>query len=504
MTDEVVPVPRWEQPAGRTVRFDLEVSQEKHLAIGTGTMHAVLIVTSQGLGFGPLGGGVPGRAGEVAGAAAAAEVIIVDCSGSMDRPPTKMAAARRATAAAIDVLPDGVLFAVVEGTERARLAYPGTPRLVAAAAQTRAEAKAAVARLVAGGGTAMGSWLRQAGELLDAHPSAVRHAILLTDGRNLHETSEQLDQALAGCAGRFVCDARGVGEDWDPKQLRRITQVLRGTADAVRDVADLAADFRSITQAAMRKVVPDLSLRVRTPPWARLRYVKQSHPTTVDITGQATRPDERTVLVSLGSWGDETREYHLCLDLDSAGGPVGQDVRAARVDLLVADRPVGAPGAVLVRWTDDPVASTRIDPRVSHHLIQEELSHALEAGYDAYDAGDRGTAATEWGRAVKLATALGNTEILTRLARLVDIVDPDAGAVRLKDELRRSDLLAVEVGSVISTRSPVLSGPDPVGQPPAGPSVTCACGRVSPPGSRICTRCGQPLSAADDPIRVDP
>ena len=52
-------------------------------------------------------------------------VIMVDCSGSMDYPPTKMRNARDATAAAIDTLRDGVAFAVIAGTHVADGGLPG-------------------------------------------------------------------------------------------------------------------------------------------------------------------------------------------------------------------------------------------------------------------------------------------------------------------------------------------------------------------------------------------
>ncbi len=57
---------------------------------------------------------------------------MIDCSGSMADPPTKMSEAKRATAAAIDTLRDGVAFAVVAGRNDAVMAYPRPARLVAA------------------------------------------------------------------------------------------------------------------------------------------------------------------------------------------------------------------------------------------------------------------------------------------------------------------------------------------------------------------------------------
>ena len=61
---------------------------------------------------------------------------MIDCSGSMANPPTKMAAAKTATATAIDTLRDGVEFAVIAGRADATMVYPYGPR---AAGRRRAD-----------------------------------------------------------------------------------------------------------------------------------------------------------------------------------------------------------------------------------------------------------------------------------------------------------------------------------------------------------------------------
>src|SRR5262249_17738865 len=194
--------------------FAMAISQNKYLSTADDEVHAILTVTAHGLK------GPHGPAPETA------EVIAIDCSGSMGHPPTKIGAARHATSAAIDALRDGAFFAVIEGTHTARTVYPTEERLVAATTGTRNAAKAAVRRLVASGGTAMGSWLRLADRLLAGHPAAVRHVILLTDGKNLPEHRQDLAEALAACADHFVCDGRGIGDDYAPEELQRIVSTL--------------------------------------------------------------------------------------------------------------------------------------------------------------------------------------------------------------------------------------------------------------------------------------
>src|SRR5215469_7834669 len=93
--------------------FTAEIFQNEYLASGAREVSAVVSVTSAG-------------AVTTAGAdtASSAEIIIVDCSGSMAAPMAKLIQAREATAAAIDVIRDGTAFAVVAGALRAWPIYP--------------------------------------------------------------------------------------------------------------------------------------------------------------------------------------------------------------------------------------------------------------------------------------------------------------------------------------------------------------------------------------------
>jgi len=87
------------------------------------------------------------------------EVIMVDSSGSMTFPSSKIEAARTATGKAIDRLRDGTWFAVIAGSTQARMIYPepapgpdgySRPQLASASISTRAAAKQAVGKLEAG------------------------------------------------------------------------------------------------------------------------------------------------------------------------------------------------------------------------------------------------------------------------------------------------------------------------------------------------------------------
>ncbi|WP_329522762.1 VWA domain-containing protein [Streptomyces jietaisiensis] len=436
-------------------RFAVDVYQNEYLPEGGREVNAVVTVSATG--GGTIGGAVgaphlysPGRG------PAAAVALMVDCSGSMDYPPTKMRNAREATAAAVDTLRDGVHFAVIGGTHVAKEVYPGGGRLAVASEATRAAATYALRRLSAGGGTAIGTWLRLADRLLSSADVTIRHGILLTDGRNEHETPEALRSALDGCAGRFTCDARGVGTDWEVKEVTQIASALLGTADIVADPAGLAADFTAMMETAMGKEVADVALRLWTPVGTTVRFVKQVAPSVEDLTDRRSEAGPRTGDYPTGSWGDESRDYHVCLEVPPAG--IGQEMLAARVSLVVpppgggSAENLGAQGLVRAVWTDNVAASTRINPQVAHYTGQAELAHVIQEGLDLRKAGDLDGATAKLGRAVQLAGVSGNADTAKLLAKVVDVVDAAAGTVRLKAKVEEADEMTLETRSTKTVR----------------------------------------------------
>ncbi|MYV43379.1 VWA domain-containing protein [Streptomyces sp. SID1328] len=424
-------------------QFSVDVYQNEYLPEGGREVNAIVTVTAKG-GTAPAGPG-----------ASAAVVLMVDCSGSMDYPPTKMRNARDATAAAVDTLRDGVHFGIVDGTHVAREVYPGGGRLAVADPTTRAQAKQALRRLGAGGGTAIGTWLRLADRLLAGADVSIRHGILLTDGRNEHESAAELKDTLDACAGRFTCDARGVGTDWEVKEVTGIASALLGTADIVADPARLTEDFTRIMESTMGKEVADVALRVWTPVGTRIKFVKQVAPAVEELTDRRTEAGPRAGDYPTGSWGDESRDYHLCVEVPAAG--LGQEMLAARVLLVVAQpdgsvQNLGAQGLVRAVWTDDMAASTSLNAQVAHYTGQAELAQVIREGLDLRKAGDMDGATAKLGRAVQLAGVSGNADTAKLLAKVVDVVDAPTGTVRLKAKVAEADEMTLETRSTKTVR----------------------------------------------------
>jgi hypothetical protein len=364
-------------------------------------------------------------------------------------PTAKLKAAQQATGAALDTLRNGTLFAVIAGTDRAYEVYPRDGRLAAASSDTRAEAKAAVAQMRARGGTAIGAWLRLALELFAGSPAGLRHAILLTDGQNEDETEEALAETLALCEGRFQCDCRGVGTDWDVAELRRVAAALLGTVDIIAEPAEMEAGFRAVAEGAMGRGTADVALRLWTPKGSEVAFVKQVAPAIASLTERSVRVDAQTADYPTGAWGDETRDYHVCIRVPAREG--GDEVLAGRVSLVV-DGEVLSQALVRAVWTGDEQLSTRISREVAHYTGQAELAAVIQEGLEARRAGDEAEATFKLGRAVQLAAAGGNDATLKLLASVVEVDDAAAGTVQLKRQVTAVDEMSLDTRSTKTVR----------------------------------------------------
>ncbi|GAA0696528.1 VWA domain-containing protein [Kitasatospora atroaurantiaca] len=430
-------------------RFSVDIFQNEYLAEGAREVNAIVTVTATG---GGTSGGLPTAPVDGAGAAV---VIMVDCSGSMDYPSAKMRNAREATAAAIDTLRDGVAFAVVAGTHEAVEVYPANRGLAIADDATRGQAKQALRKLTPAGGTAIGTWLTKAHQLFESRADiAIRHGILLTDGRNEHEKPADLQRVLDKVTGRFTVDCRGVGTDWEVAELRKISSTLLGTVDIVAEPSGLAEDFRSMMEKAMGKQVADVALRVWTPANAVVKYVKQVAPDMADLTDRRAEAGPRAGDYPTGSWGDESRDYHVCVEVPAAA--VGNEMLAARISLVLPQPDGGSEvlsqGLVKAVWTDDLASSTRISPQVAHYTGQAELASSIQEGLEAHRAGDVDRATAKLGAAVRLAHETGNDGTFKLLQKVVDVVDPKEGTVRFRKNVTEADSMTLETRSTKTVR----------------------------------------------------
>lgn len=417
--------------------FSAQVFQNEYLPAGGDTVDAVVTVTStEGASTTPSQGLL--------------EVIIVDMSGSMnEQGGAKVRAAKAATIVAIDTLIDGVEFALIAGTDRATQIYPRSGTATANA-DSRAEAKKIVKRMRADGGTAIGTWLRMAAGIHASRPDLIRHSLLLTDGKNQHESDEVLQSSIDSCVGLFQCDCRGLGVDWNVGELRLVATALLGTVDIIPSPEDMEAEFRRIITGSMAKQVANVALRLWSPKGATIEFLKQVSPAIEDLTPKAVAVDALTDDFPLGAWaGAESRDYHLRVKIPS--GNVGDERLGARV-MLALDGQAEPIALVRAVWTDDENLSTRINREVAHYTGQAELAGVIHEGLAARADGDDDTATMKLGRAVQLAHETGNEESVRLLQKVVDVDDPATGTVRLRKQVADADAMALDVRSTRTVR----------------------------------------------------
>jgi len=202
---------------------------------------------------------------------------IIDCSGSMGE-GRRIQQAKKAVAALIEVLPEEAHFFVIAGNHESALVVPSFP----ATPENKIMALSRLQTINATEGTAMSQWLQAARAQFRSSRPGIHRAVLLTDGKN--DNSDPLSQVLTECAGEFQVDARGVGLDWQPNQLRQIAEKLLGTVDIVADPGHLQEDFLGILKSALGKAIAEVKIRLWTPQGAQAEFLKVVSPEINDIT----------------------------------------------------------------------------------------------------------------------------------------------------------------------------------------------------------------------------
>ncbi|GAA1991430.1 protein kinase domain-containing protein [Catenulispora subtropica] len=361
--------------AVKAVRTAIDVNQNEYLAAGTREVHAIVTVAASAATASPPRASAPRRADRSYGPAKPvlagtadgppSVVFIADCSRSLAE-PGRLEGVKAALCAGIDELPDGARFAVIAGRADSQVVYPVDGGPVPAAAASRAAAKAAVGRLTAYGGREIGLWLSRAARMFALGSAPVRHAILIVNGRDEGLHPSRLALTARACAGLYTADCLGLGDDWEVGEMRLVSEQLSGTVALVAEPALLPEAVREATVEACKKRVADVELSLWTPSGAVIRYVKQVAPTLRDLTDKRIPADAvRTFAFPTGAWGEETREFHICVEVEP--GLLGQEKLAARVQLTARGPEaveVLGEGKIRAVWVDDETLVMRVVSKV--------------------------------------------------------------------------------------------------------------------------------------------
>jgi uncharacterized protein YegL len=374
--------------------------------------------------------------------------IICDISGSMGG--AKIMAAKEAIVQIVNLLPTDAAFFIVTGSSRAKLLVP----LVNAIPENKQRAIAQVKEISANGGTVISSWLNTALGEFNKMPYAICQALLLTDGQNDPSDEQDLERVLAASEGKFQCDCRGVGTDWQVSQLQKIAGKLLGTTDIIASPNQIAADFEAILAKAMGKTVSDVSLRLWTPQGAKVLFCKQVSPEIVDVTDRSRTVTDRMVDYPTGSWGsNESRDYHFCIQVTA--GNIGDEMLAGRASLITqtnGQETKITEAKILATWTEDEAKTAKIDRHVAHYTGQAELAQSIQEGLEARAQGNIEVATVKLGKAVKLAHDSGNEATAKLLRSVVDVEDAAAGTVRIKRTVAKEDEMMLDTRSTKTAR----------------------------------------------------
>ncbi|WP_324715985.1 VWA domain-containing protein [Carboxydochorda subterranea] len=177
-------------------------------------------------------------------------VLVIDKSGSMserDAWGTKLDAARRAAAAAIELLTPEDRVGL--------LAFDSEPRWLAPLEQLRDPAPllAGLSRLAADGGTELGPALQEALRALAGTRAMVRHAIVLSDGKSTAADFEAMARRAA--AEGITISTVAIGPDADAALLADLARWGHGRFYLTRQLQRLPQIFASETLTVTRSAM---------------------------------------------------------------------------------------------------------------------------------------------------------------------------------------------------------------------------------------------------------
>src|SRR5262249_2722595 len=149
------------------------------------------------------------------------------------------------------------------------------------------------------------------------------HAILLTDGRDETEAPGELQAAITNATGKFQCDCRGVGADWEVNELRAISDALLGSVDIIAEPEKMQADFKKMMQTGTPRGVANAAVRVWAPRGWKVLFVRQVAPSIEDLTNRGTQASPLVRDFPTGAWADESRDYPVAVRVPAK--PLGSE-----------------------------------------------------------------------------------------------------------------------------------------------------------------------------------
>lgn len=353
--------------------------------------------------------------------------IVIDKSGSMQG--KRLLNAVDAARGMIGRLRDGDALSVITYDTETQVLVPMTP----IDARSRAEAVAALDRIVARGDTCISCGLEAGMQSLSARPGAIKRMLLLSDGEATAGVRDVPGfQRLADRAREMGCSITtvGVDVDYDPRIMSALAVGSNGRHHFVENAATLGRIFDDELRSLTATVATGAEIRVSLAPGVQL----------LEVVDRVHRRQGDEVVVPVGSF-TAGEEKTLLLRVRVPRSAVGlRDV--ARVDLGFDDLVVGergrCHGALFTSVSADPGKVTPLDPVVGARLGRAQTASSLRGANQLFE---RGAAAEARARLAEARSHLASQKRdLARRARpaeklvIVEDLDRQIAALEQADE----------------------------------------------------------------------
>lgn len=343
---------------------------------------------------------------------------------------------------AIDLLDESCHFFVVSVANPTKTIVP----LTKANPEARRQAKAVVSNIHNGGGTRISLSLQAALAEIEKLPNAIGEVILLTDGQNHPEDTPNLHHALANCHGRFRCEPRIIGQNYNVDLIKGIANSLSGTAKLVNPTGTLKDSLVSFIHAAQARSIEEVYLRLEMQRGVKVEVFKQMHPTLLPMTDKAIRYDNNIFDFPTGTWGNDYRAYLLTFNVVAENDSTEQEICTPSLIYSRNGESSTILGSTMrVVRTTQPALSTPLDQHVAHYTEQETLSINIRQGIDALRRHEFDDAIRLLGEAVRLAQESNNMERLANLQNLVTIENAAEGKIAIRAEVEDWHLNSAEL-----------------------------------------------------------
>ncbi|MCS6970139.1 MAG: VWA domain-containing protein [Planctomycetota bacterium] len=334
--------------------------------------------------------------------------LVLDCSGSMEKPCGNASRLEVAVQAARAILPllrpqDTISVVSFSGDARVLLATatPADPQ----------QALAALEGLSPSFETAIGQGLTTAVRVLAAC-DARRHRriVLLTDG---HATDGEAGLEAAALAAQqgIVIDALGIGDDYHKIYLERLVAPGKGRSAPIASAEDAVAAFRNLAILATQAVATNVQLQIEFSPDVRAADHYRGAPENLYL-GMVRYPTAaRRIEIPLGAIErDQRYDYYFVVRVPAptdAGGQLRLARFAIACDVPAWNRSGVMTSANAVVDLVEPGTIVAHDSRIEVGLARARIKRWEREADEARQRGDAATAVARYRQAIELCHRQG-------------------------------------------------------------------------------------------------